>query len=142
MRQTLLGWKMTSACEYNCDEYIHLHVIPAGNTILRNTITSPALQGSSMSDAWQRLLRSPERYRVLSPWQLLQPLANVTNQLPLLGFLHRRYWSARPQPSSATGLHHCKCGNAADAAAQPASQTAAAALRSHLPQMQSHGRSL
>jgi hypothetical protein len=35
MRQTLLGWKMIEAGEYNCDEYIHLHIIPKNNKELK-----------------------------------------------------------------------------------------------------------
>ena len=31
MRQTLLGWEMVQNREYQCDEFIHLHVIPEGN---------------------------------------------------------------------------------------------------------------
>jgi hypothetical protein len=41
MRQTLLGWKMTKLDEYDCDEYINLHIIPHGNTKLRENTTTP-----------------------------------------------------------------------------------------------------
>ncbi len=47
MRQTLLGWKMVQHREYNCDEWIHLHVIPEGNVELRERVTSPALRSEA-----------------------------------------------------------------------------------------------
>jgi len=51
MRQTLLGWKMTENGEYSCDEYVHLHVIPHENRELLERVTSPGLNGKTMSDA-------------------------------------------------------------------------------------------
>jgi len=67
MRQTLLGWKMVQADEYNCDEYIHLHIIPENNHELRDRVPSPKLSGQNMSKAWESVLKVPKRYRVISP---------------------------------------------------------------------------
>jgi hypothetical protein len=74
MRQTLLGWKMTEAGEYNCDEYIHLHIIPAGNKELKSRITSPDLAGHDMPDSWKRALVNSGKYKVFSPEELFEPL--------------------------------------------------------------------
>ncbi|MDR2633000.1 MAG: hypothetical protein LBC51_05170 [Treponema sp.] len=92
MRQTLLGWKMVEVCEYNCDEYVHLHIISGGNTELRSTITSPRLVGEDMSDAWKKLLANPEKYKVLSPDALLKPLECEKDVQSLLTYLRKRYW--------------------------------------------------
>jgi hypothetical protein len=91
MRQTLLGWKMVEA-EDDCDEYIHLHVIPKGNDKLRNKITSPKLTGKDMSDAWKNLLKEPDRYRVISPDDFLSPLTTEKKAEEFLKYLKTRYW--------------------------------------------------
>jgi hypothetical protein len=92
MRQVLLGWKMVEAHEYNCDEYIHLHIIPSGNPELRSTITSPRLAEENMSDAWKKALVNPERYKVLSPDELFKPLEREKDVQSLLIYLKKRYW--------------------------------------------------
>ena len=76
MRQTLLGWKMVQHKEYQCDEWIHLHVIPEGNAELRERITSPGLRsrGDSMSAAWKSVLREPLRYIPITPEEFLGPV--------------------------------------------------------------------
>ena len=96
MRQTLLSWKMVEAGEYNCDEYIHVHVIPKENEILRLAITSPKLPptvvGDGMCETWRNLLKEPNRYFVIDPKDLLQPLDNENDTLSLLRYLKERYW--------------------------------------------------
>jgi hypothetical protein len=93
MRQTLLGWLMVQNNEYNCDEYLHIHVIPEKNFRLRETITSPRLEGNSMSDAWLRLLKKPEQYIVISPEKFLMPIALCTDSLSIKKYLSERYWN-------------------------------------------------
>jgi len=92
MRQTLLGWKMVQKNEYNCDEYIHLHVIPLKNKDLKERVTSPDLTGKTMSEAWQNVLREPKRYQVISPKELLLPIKNCLDTYAIFAYLEKRYW--------------------------------------------------
>jgi len=92
MRQTLLGWKMIQSKEYNCDEYIHLHVIPSKNKDLKERVTSPDLVGETMSEAWQNVLREPKRYQVISPEELLLPIKDCLDTSAVFAHLNRRYW--------------------------------------------------
>jgi hypothetical protein len=97
MRQTLLSWQMVEAKEYNCNEYIHVHVIPKDNTLLRLAITSPKLPSSvvaeSMCETWSILLKEPNRYVVKDPKDLLQPLEKEKDTDSLLRYLEERYWN-------------------------------------------------
>jgi hypothetical protein len=92
MRQTLLGWKMVQAGEYGCDEYLHLHVIPAANKKLKELVTSPGLTGDSMSAAWQNVLRESARYCVVSPEEFLLPGKACRDTAAMYAYLKRRYW--------------------------------------------------
>jgi hypothetical protein len=94
MRQTLLGWKMVQHGEYQCDEWIHLHVIPEGNTELRERITSPGLRlrGDSMSAAWESVLRDPSRYIPITPEEFLKPAFACPDTHSVKVYLEKRYW--------------------------------------------------
>jgi hypothetical protein len=89
MRQTLLGWKMSEAKEYNCDEYIHLHIIPNNNKALRDPEYLP---GKDLLKAWHGLLKEPKRYQIIDPKELMVPLQNENDALSLLHYLDERYW--------------------------------------------------
>ena len=93
MRQTLLGWKMVEANEYNCDEYIHLHIIPTKNRDLKQKITSPKMTGSDMSDAWKKVLADKNKYKVFSPEELFNSLEQENDAQSLLKYLNLRYWN-------------------------------------------------
>lgn len=92
MRQTLLGWKMVQAGEYQCDEYIHIHVIPESNLELRNRVTSPGLNASNMSDAWKSVLREPGGYKVISPEEFMKPAFTCPDTQSIRSYLQKRYW--------------------------------------------------
>ena len=92
MRQTLLGWKMVQAGEYQCDEYIHLHVIPENNTELRDRVTSSELKGSNMSEAWKSVLKERKRYKVVSPEKLIKPASVCPDTKSIMSYLDKRYW--------------------------------------------------
>lgn len=92
MRQTLLGWKMVQAGEYQCDEYLHLHIIPEKNIELRDRVTSPGLNGSNMSEAWKSVLREPERYIVISPEEFIKPASICPDTHSIITYLEKRYW--------------------------------------------------
>jgi hypothetical protein len=90
MRQTLLAWKMVEAGEHGCDEYIHIHVIPEGNKELLKT--TQKLPGDSLTEAWQGVLKEPERYRKLDPQELLNPVVGLPDTKSIVLYLEARYW--------------------------------------------------
>jgi hypothetical protein len=92
MRQTLLGWKMIQHEEYQCNEFIHVHIIPAKNHNLKGRVTSPKLKGESMSEAWQGVLQEPSRYQVISPEAFLAPIAVCKDTGSIISYLEKRYW--------------------------------------------------
>ena len=92
MRQTLIGWKMVQAGEYECDEYIHVHVIPEDNVELRDRVTSPRLKGDTMSEAWKSVLREPGRYKVIPPEEFIEPAFICSDTNSIKTYLEKRYW--------------------------------------------------
>ena len=92
MRQTLLGWKMVQAREYQCDEYLHIHVIPDENRELKERITSPKLSGVDMSEAWKNVLEEPDNYKVISPMDFIRPAIVCPDTNTILAYLDKRYW--------------------------------------------------
>jgi len=96
MRQTLLGWKMVQNRECQCDELLHLHVIPSGNVELRDRVTSPGLRskGSNMSEAWKSVLKEPNRYIVITPEDFLKPALDCEDTHSIVAYLKKRYWSS------------------------------------------------
>jgi len=91
MRQTLLGWKMAKAQEYNCDEYIHLYIVPDENAELLLRNTSPGLKGATIYEAWQNILVNPNLFKIISPEKLLEPLRNEPNTKSYFEYLTTRY---------------------------------------------------
>ena len=94
MRQTLLGWQMAKAGEYNCDEYIHLHVVPKQNKELRLRNTSPDLRekGNDLRIVWKSILQEPFRYIMIDHEELMEPLKTEKDSYPFLNYLRKRYW--------------------------------------------------
>jgi hypothetical protein len=83
MRQALLGWKMVELNEYNCDEYINIHIIPQGNTLFRKNLETPI--------NWKALLKDQDKYKIISPEELLQPLYKIKETNYLFNYLYNRY---------------------------------------------------
>lgn len=92
MRQTPLGWQMVTRKEYDCEDWIHLHVIPDDNKELKNTITSPYLKGNNIEEAWKNVLVEPNRYISMDPKRLILPLKDCGDTKPFLTYLKKRYW--------------------------------------------------
>jgi len=92
MRQTLLAHKLIEEKDHGCSDYYHIHVIPDENKELLYNITSPYLEGSSISEAWNNILKNPDRYRTISPKDLFSPLYEITDSKSLLSYLVKRYW--------------------------------------------------
>jgi len=99
MRQTLLGWKMVQAGEYQCDDYIHVHVIPENNVELRDRVTSPGLRGNNISEAWKAVLKKPEHYIVISPEHFIYPSAICPDTKSIMTYLKKRYWEEKTTES-------------------------------------------
>ncbi len=95
MRQTLLGWRMVQNGEYQCDEFLHLHVIPEGNAELRERVTSPDLRsrGGTISEAWKSVLRKPLQYISITPEEFLQPAFGCPDTHTIKVYLEKRYWN-------------------------------------------------
>jgi len=92
MRQTLLGWKFIENKDHCCSDYHHIHVIPKENKELLQKITSPGLKGKNISEAWKSTLNSPDKYRTISPQDLLSPCFKLKDSKSLLSYLKKRYW--------------------------------------------------
>jgi len=94
MRQTLLGWRMVQRRDYQCDEWIHLHVIPEDNAEMRERITSPGLRsrGDNISDVWKSVLREPTRYMTITPEEFLRPAWGCPDTHSIAAYLEKRYW--------------------------------------------------
>jgi hypothetical protein len=86
MRQTLLGWRMVSANEYNCDEYIHLYVVPKGKQGIIAKYCARFGRGN-LKDAWLKILKMPDRFKIISPEQLLEPLKNESGTDAIFKYL-------------------------------------------------------
>ena len=98
MRQTLLGWLMVENREYECNEFIHIHVIPRENIKLRETVTSPGLVGESMTAAWRKVLKQPQRYIVMTPENMMSPIQVCEDSVSISRYLSKRYWNKDDLP--------------------------------------------
>ena len=83
MRQTLLGWKMIEASEYNCNEFICIHIIPKGNIEFRKNCQN-----------WKSFLKEQykQNYMIIAPDDLLKPIVNEQNIDLFIEYLRNRYW--------------------------------------------------
>jgi hypothetical protein len=83
MRQTLFGWKMIETSEYNCNEFICLHIIPHGNIEFKRN-----------SKDWKCFLKEQykQNYKVIAPDDLLKPILNEKNTSLFIEYLKKRYW--------------------------------------------------
>ena len=76
MRQTLFAWQMVEHREFGATEWIHLHVAPAANVSLLETVTSPQLaKFGNMESAWRSVLVQPERYALVTPDAVIPDVA-------------------------------------------------------------------
>jgi PTH1 family peptidyl-tRNA hydrolase len=92
MRQTLLLWQMARHAEFGALTWRHVHVVPGSNHELRTRVTSPALAGAdSMSAAWQSVLARPERYRIMTPGEVVADLPLDAKWTEWRRWLRERY---------------------------------------------------
>lgn len=94
MRQTLLAWQMIihKNEEFDADDWLHLDVIPENNLSLRYKVTSPNLAKISLEDAWKSQLKFPEKYLIITPQKLLQPILYEKKYGGVVNYLFKRYW--------------------------------------------------
>ncbi|MBA7508710.1 hypothetical protein ES705_00642 [subsurface metagenome] len=92
MRQTLLAWKLIENRDHCCSDYYNVHVIPKENKKLLNNITSPKLKGKDISEAWKNTLKNPDKYKPITPQELLSPFSEIVDSQSLLSYLEKRYW--------------------------------------------------
>jgi hypothetical protein len=92
MRQTLLAHQFELHKELDCNQCLHIHVIPDANKELKTTITSPDLHGKTIHEAWTPLLREPHKYRPVDPTTLLLPASSIPNTAQWFDYLTKRYW--------------------------------------------------
>lgn len=92
MRQTLLAWQFEKHREMDCAQCVNVHVIPKENKDLKETITSPGLQGRNIHEAWRKVLKSPEKYVSTDPCDLLKDARELPDTKSWLNYLKARYW--------------------------------------------------
>ena len=92
MRQALLGWQMSLRKEYGAEDWMHIHVIPTNNIELRETITSPYLNGKNINDAWKSVLKQENKYFSIDPKDFIRPVMNCPDTKSIITYLNKRYW--------------------------------------------------
>ncbi len=92
MRQTLWAEQMIFHSDIETiktDDYIHIHVIPAGNNqLLHKTYPCSSM---NMEDTWRSCLKDQSKYVIISPSKLLAPV-DYGQYNVLLDYLKNRYW--------------------------------------------------
>jgi hypothetical protein len=73
MRQTLLAAAVAADPETPELTWLHVHVMPAGNLELRTRVQQavPSLEGNTLEQTWQGALKAPERYRIVTPSEVV-----------------------------------------------------------------------
>lgn len=96
MRQTLLGWQMTSKShrqnELKASDWLHLDLIPENNLELRYKVPAPKLPQGNLENAWKSVLKNPEKYMMISPQELLHPILFDRKHTSMINHLNARYW--------------------------------------------------
>ncbi|MBI5894923.1 MAG: hypothetical protein HZB24_02555 [Desulfobacterales bacterium] len=92
MRQTLLAWQFEKHGELDCSRCVNVHVIPRQNKELKETIATPGLSGRNIHDAWQKVLKAPEKYIACDPSEMLNAARDLPDTKSWLAYLKARYW--------------------------------------------------
>ena len=72
MRQTLLAWQMVSHGEFGAHSWLHVLVVPESNLAFRTSVKgAPNLPGPFVGDKWRTVLKDPQRFRLMTPSQLV-----------------------------------------------------------------------
>ena len=93
MRQTLWVEQMIKN-KYQetleASNYLHIHVIPSENKTLLEKIYK--CSGKNMETTWKSMLKDPNKYRIVSPKELLGNSLNDSKYNKLKSYLMKRYW--------------------------------------------------
>ena len=71
VRQTLLAWQMVEHGEHGIDDWLHLHVVPSVNAAMREPRAKLAAAAGDLAAHWRSVLKEPDRYRLVTPTDLL-----------------------------------------------------------------------
>lgn len=92
MRQTLWAEQMVihkNDETIKADNYLHVHVIPEGNTDLKyNTYKC---SGKGMEETWRDHLVNQDKYCIIAPEKLLEGI-DKNKYSDLITYLQTRYW--------------------------------------------------
>lgn len=89
MRQTLLVNEMVRLKDYDAEEYLHVHVIPNGNRQLLSK-KYDWTDTLGLEQTWKSYLSEPERYKVLSPNDLIGSIGE-RKYSDTLDYIRNRY---------------------------------------------------
>jgi hypothetical protein len=92
MRQTLWAEQIIAHREtetIKADDFIHVHVIPSENVDLLNKTYK--CSGKEMEDTWRDCLQNQDKYKIITPQDLLQNI-DKEKYSELLEYLETRYW--------------------------------------------------
>lgn len=92
MRQTLLASLFEKHREMDCARCLNVHVVPKKNRDLKESVTSPGLQGRNIHDAWRKVLKAPDKYVPIDPSELLKGTRHLPDTESWLNYLKARYW--------------------------------------------------
>jgi len=92
MRQTLLASLFEKHREMDCVRCLNVHVVPKKNRDLKESVTSPGLQGRNIHDAWRKVLKAPDKYVPIDPSELLKDTRHLPDTESWLNYLKARYW--------------------------------------------------
>lgn len=92
MRQTLWAERMIAhkqTEQIQTDDYLQLHVIPAGNEALLNK--KYKVSGADMESTWRNMLNDQSKYQIISPEKLFEPIVRGQKYPGLVKYLNQRY---------------------------------------------------
>lgn len=93
MRQTLWAEQMIAHSDdeiIKADGYIHIHVIPKENKELLEKKYAPS--DKNMEDTWRFLIKDQNKYKILTPKELFEPISSGGEYDSLIKYLQERYW--------------------------------------------------
>ena len=93
MRHALLGWLISKNKDHGCTSFRQVLAVPAVNVEFHTNVTSKALKGASVSEAWSALLRYPNSFISTTPAKFMQPILDYQDTKALTNYLQQRYWS-------------------------------------------------
>lgn len=88
MRQTLFAElivKKESESWLGVTDFLHLHVVPNENSAFRG-------HNGKMEQTWISCLNNPQKYKLIDPSELFEPIKNDSTYKELIDYLNERYW--------------------------------------------------